>query len=57
MQSLNDLGCIGFARAVQTQSWRAGVLQSLAPTCLNTPAGKLLVCLVKAWLAASGVFN
>ncbi len=45
------------SRAVQTRSWRAGVLQSLAPTCLNTPAWKFLVCLVRAWLAASGVFN
>ncbi len=25
-------------RGHQTRSWRAGVLQSLAPTCLNTPA-------------------
>ncbi len=31
-------------------------LQSLAPTCLNTPAWKFLVCLVRAWLASSGVF-
>ncbi len=26
----------------QIQSWRAGVLQSLAPTCLNTP---LFICI------------
>ncbi len=32
-------------QGVQTQSWRAGVLQSLAPTCLKTPAWKCLVCL------------
>ncbi len=43
-------------RAVQTLFWRAGVLQSLAPTCLNTPAWKFQVHLW-AWLAASGVFN
>ncbi len=46
-----------YTRDAQTQSWRAGVLQSLAPTCLNTPAWKFLVCLIRAWLAASGVFN
>jgi len=27
-------------RGVQTQSWRATVLLSLAPTCLSTPAWK-----------------
>ncbi len=37
----------------------AGVQQTLAqpPTCLNTPAGKFLVCLVRAWLAGLGLFN
>ncbi len=47
-------------------AWRSGVikldpggpvLQSLAPTCLNTPACKFQVYLVSPWLAASGVFN
>ncbi len=38
-------------------SWRASVLQSLAPTCLNTPAWKFEVYVVRPWLAASGVFN
>ncbi len=46
-----------YSRGAQTWSWRACVLQSLAPTCLNTPAGKILVCLVRAWLAGSGLFN
>ncbi len=46
-----------FQQGGPTQSWRAGVLQSLAPTCLNTPAGMFLVCLVRAWLAGSGVSN
>ncbi len=41
----------------QTWSWRARVLQSLAPTYLNTPPGKFQVYLVRAWLAASGVFD
>ncbi len=56
--SLSACICIWiYTRDAQTQSWRAGVLQSLAPTCLNTPAWKFLVCLIRAWLAASGVFN
>ncbi len=46
--------CKGMANGGQTRSWRAGVLQglTLAPTYLNTPAWKLLVCLVSAWLTA-----
>ncbi len=46
-----------YSRGVQTWSWRATVLQSLAPTCLNTPAWKFLVCLVRSRLAGSSVFN
>ncbi len=48
---------IVYIRGHQTWSWRAGVLQSLAPTCLNTPAWKFQVYLVGPWLAASGVFD
>jgi len=38
----------------QTRSWKT-VLQSYNPTCLNTPAYKFLVCLVRPLLASSGV--
>uniref|UniRef100_A0A8C0YAN3 Translocation associated membrane protein 2 n=1 Tax=Cyprinus carpio carpio TaxID=630221 RepID=A0A8C0YAN3_CYPCA len=37
----------GQSRALQTRSCSAGHLQSLAPTCLNTPAWKFLVCIVR----------
>ncbi len=33
------------------------VTEGRCPTCLNTPAWKFLVCLVRPWLAGSGVFN
>ncbi len=46
-----------FNRGHQTWSWRAGVLQSLAPTCLNTPAWKFQVYQARPWLSGSGVFN
>ncbi len=46
-----------YTRGHQTWSWRAGVLQSLAPTCLNTPAWKFEVYLLRPWLSASGVFD
>ncbi len=46
-----------YSRGVQTWSWRATVLQSLAPTCLNTPAWKFIVCLIRSRLAGSSVFN
>ncbi len=40
------------SRAVQTRPWRAGVLQSLAPTCLKTPAWKFLHALQdRVWTA------
>ncbi len=35
-------------QGVKLNSWRAGALQSLAPTCFDTPAGMFLVCLVRA---------
>ncbi len=35
-------------RGVQTWSWRAGVLQSLAPTSSKTPAWKFLASLVRS---------
>ncbi len=38
-------------------TWRATVLQSLAPTCLYSHVWKILVCLISPWLAGSGVFN
>ncbi len=49
-------GTRAWVRGHQTQSWRAGVLQSLAPTCLNTPACKFQVYLARPWLASSGVW-
>ncbi len=52
-----DFYSIIYTRGHQTRSWRACVLQSLAPTCLNTPAWKFEVYQVRPWLAASGVFD
>ncbi len=40
-----DNECIMYNRGHQAQSWKAGVLQSLAPTCLNTPYWKFQVYL------------
>ncbi len=38
---------LAYSRGHQVRSWRAGVLQSLSPTCLNTPAWKFEVYLVR----------
>ncbi len=46
-----------YSRGHQTWSWSAGVLQSLAPTSLNTPACKFQVYLERPRLVALGVFN
>jgi len=45
------------AKDSRYQKWWVTVLQSLAPTCLNTPAWKFLVCWIRPSLAGPGVFN
>ncbi len=49
--------CMLWIRGHQTWSWRTGVLHSLAPTWLNTPAWNFQAYLVRPWLAGSGVFD